>query len=197
MPKPEAANARSLALETVKRVEKDNAYLDRLIDNYQNKNSLKEVDRRLFAELAYGTVRHRRLLDFYIEQVLDRKIAQTDLATRNILRLGAYQLLFLDKIPARAAVNESVELSARHARPIINAVLRKLSERKSESEKPGPAARKNRAAGREIFPPGLDGGKIRQPLWRGRGRAAHGRKQPAARIVSAREHNPGEPGTGA
>jgi len=131
-----AKNARAFALDALKRVEKDQAYLDLLVEHVLEKNSLKEVDRRLFSELAYGTVRHRRLLDFYIEQALDRKISQTDTTTRNILRLGAYQLFFLDRIPARAAVNETVELSVRYARPIINAVLRKLSDRKTELKKP-------------------------------------------------------------
>jgi len=131
-----AKNARAFALDALKRVEKDQAYLDLLVEHVLQKNSLKEVDRRLFSELAYGTVRHRRLLDFYIEQALDRKISQTDLTTRNILRLGAYQLFFLDRIPARAAVNETVELSIKYARPLINAVLRKLSDKKAELKKP-------------------------------------------------------------
>jgi len=131
-----AKNARAFALDALKRVEKDQAYLDLLVENVLQKSSLKEADRRLFSELAYGTVRHRRLLDFYIEQALDRKISQTDLTTRNILRLGAYQLFFLDRIPARAAVNETVELSIKYARPLINAVLRKLSDKKTELKKP-------------------------------------------------------------
>lgn len=136
MPGKKPSGARSLALELIKRVEKDQAFLDRLIDSFQNKSNLKEVDRRLLSELAYGTIRHRRFLDFYLEQVLDRGINQTDLTTRSILRLGAYQLFFLDRVPARAAVNESVELSAKHARPIINAVLRKLSERRDSLKSP-------------------------------------------------------------
>jgi 16S rRNA (cytosine967-C5)-methyltransferase len=131
-----AKNARAFALEALKRVEKDQAYLDLLVEHVLETSSLKEVDRRLFSELAYGTVRHRRLLDFYIEQALDRKIAQTDLTTRNILRLGAYQLFFLDRIPARAAVNETVELSIKYARPLVNAVLRRLSDKKAELKKP-------------------------------------------------------------
>lgn len=128
--------ARGLALAAIKRVEKDKAYLDRLVDHYQNNSQLNEPDRRLLTELAYGAVRHQRLLDFYIEQILDRKIHQTDLTTRNLLRLGAYQLLFLNKIPARAAVNETVELSANYARPLVNAVLRKLAEKKAELKNP-------------------------------------------------------------
>jgi len=133
---PEKTGARGLALTAIKRVEKDKAYLARLIDHYQNKSNWKEADRRLFTELACGVIRHRRLLDFYIEQILDRKIRQTDLTTRNLLRLGAYQLFFLTKIPARAAVNETVELSAKYARPLVNAVLRKLSEKSSELKSP-------------------------------------------------------------
>ena len=100
--------ARSLALDALKRVEKDRAYLDRVVDSVLSHVKVSDADRRLFSELAYGTVRHQRLLDFYIEQALDRKINQTDLPTRTLLRLGAYQIFFLDKVPPHAAVNETV-----------------------------------------------------------------------------------------
>ncbi len=124
--------ARLLALRTIRRVEKDRAYLDRLIDFYQNQVRLKPEERRLFSELAYGVVRYQRLLDFYLEQVMDRRISQTDLTTRCLLRLGAYQILFLEKIPISAAVNETVKLSAQYVRPFINAVLRQLAEKKDQ-----------------------------------------------------------------
>ena len=132
MTRAKKKTARVLALRTIRRVEKDRAYLDRLIDFYQNQVRLKPVERRLFSELAYGVVRHQRRLDFYLEQVMDRKISQTDLTTRCLLRLGAYQILFLEKIPVSAAVNETVKLSARYARPFINAVLRSLAKKKDQ-----------------------------------------------------------------
>jgi 16S rRNA (cytosine967-C5)-methyltransferase len=128
--------ARSLALDALKRVEKDRAYLDRVVDTVLAHVKISDADRRLFSELAYGTIRHQRLLDFYIEQSLDRKINQTDLPTRTLLRLGAYQIFFLDKIPPHAAVNETVELSVQYARPIINAVLRKLLREKETLKTP-------------------------------------------------------------
>ena len=128
--------ARSLALDALKRVEKDRAFLDRVVDTVLSHVKISDADRRLFSELAYGTVRHQRLLDFYIEQALDRKINQTDLPTRTLLRLGAYQIFFLDKIPPHAAVNETVELSVQYARPIINAVLRKLLREKATLKTP-------------------------------------------------------------
>jgi len=138
-------SARELALQVIKRVEKDQAYLDRLVDYYLERTELDPRDRALFTELAYGSIRHQRLLDFDLEQFLDRKISQTDLTTRNLLRLGAYQILFLDRIPAHAAVNESVRLSVSYARPLLNAVLRRLSENKntlkSPDQIPDPATR--------------------------------------------------------
>ena len=94
MARAKKKTARLLALRTIRRVEKDQAYLDRLIDYYQDRVRLKPEERRLFSELAYGVVRNQRLIDYYLEQVMDRKIHQTDLTTRALLRLGAYQLLF-------------------------------------------------------------------------------------------------------
>ena len=136
MARAKKKTARLLALRTIRRVEKDQAYLDRLIDYYQDQVRLKPEERKLFSELAYGVVRNQRLIDYYLEQVMDRKIHQTDLTTRALLRLGAYQLLFLDKIPPPAAINETVKLSAQYARPYINAVLRKLLEKKNKLHSP-------------------------------------------------------------
>ncbi len=129
-------NARSLALLALERVEKDRAYLDRLVDQTLKNSALRPEERGLFTELSYGVVRHQRLLDFYLEQYLDRKIFKLDLATRSLLRLGAYQILCLDRIPGPAAVNESVKLSAPRAKGLINAVLRRISENKNTLKQP-------------------------------------------------------------
>jgi len=129
-------SARALALLALERVEKDHAYLDKLKDHLLASSGLNQKERNLFMELSYGVIRHRRMLDFYLEQFLDRKIQQTDLRTRNILRLGAYQILMLDRIPSPAAVNESVKLSAHYAKPLVNAVLRRLSANKNALNSP-------------------------------------------------------------
>ena len=82
-------------------------------------------------EIAYGTVRLRRLLDHAIELAARRRIDGLDAPVRAALRIGAYQLAFVDSAPAHAAVNETVELvreaSLERAVPFANAVMRRLS----------------------------------------------------------------------
>ena len=61
--------------------------------------------------MIYGTTRMRGTLDYYLKRISRRPIAKLDPEVRNILRLGAYQILFLDRIPNSAAVNEAVKLA--------------------------------------------------------------------------------------
>lgn len=91
---------------------------------------LKREDAALATELTLGALRWQRLLDFLIERQAGRPLDALDADVRRALRLGAYQLFFLDRVPPRAAVNESVELVRRarkgSAAGLVNAVLRRL-----------------------------------------------------------------------
>ncbi|MBI6546052.1 MAG: 16S rRNA (cytosine(967)-C(5))-methyltransferase RsmB [Cyanobacteria bacterium NC_groundwater_1444_Ag_S-0.65um_54_12] len=93
--------------------------------------SLSERDRRLVTELVNGTTRMRRTLDSVLDQVLTKPGRTLKPTVRNILRLGAYQLLFLQRIPARAAIFEAVAAARRcdhgGAAKLTNAVLRRIS----------------------------------------------------------------------
>ena len=93
---------------------------------------LDERDRALARQLAYGTVQRARTLDHAIETLGRRPVGRLDPPVRAALRLGAYQLVFLDGVPRYAAVNESVELVRRarleRAVPFTNAVLRRLAD---------------------------------------------------------------------
>jgi 16S rRNA (cytosine967-C5)-methyltransferase len=90
---------------------------------------LREVDRRLATELVMGVLRWRGELDFQIEQLSGKPLKRFDREVVTILRLGIYQICFLEKVPKAAAVNESVELAKlarkRSAAGLVNAVLRK------------------------------------------------------------------------
>ena len=92
-------------------------------------SELKEADRRLTTEIVMGTLRRRGQLDYWLEEHSGKKLGHFDPEVATILRLGLYQLLFLERIPKSAAVNESVELvkAARKgsAAGFVNAVLRK------------------------------------------------------------------------
>jgi len=91
---------------------------------------VKRQDAGLATELVFGVLRWQRLLDFMVERQSKRSAGSLDPEVRISLRLGAYQLLFLQKIPPSAAVNESVELVKRAGRgsaaSIVNAVLRRM-----------------------------------------------------------------------
>jgi 16S rRNA (cytosine967-C5)-methyltransferase len=126
--RPEVSLARQAAYEVVLRVFEDDAYADRVLASAAAK--LDRRDRALAQQIAYGTVQRVRALDHGIEQLGRRPVRKLDPPVRAALRLGAYQLAYLD-IPVHAAVNESVELvrAARLERavPFTNAVMRRLT----------------------------------------------------------------------
>src|SRR5690348_3461607 len=119
--------ARACAYEVLLRVEAG-AWADRALQGEARRRGLDARDRALATQLAFGTVQRRATLDHVIEQLADRPAARLDAGVRNALRLGLYQLLFLDRVPAHAAVAESVQL-AKQASPrgagLVNAVLRR------------------------------------------------------------------------
>ncbi len=120
--------SRKIAFDVLFRVEAEGAYASDLLHTALG-SRLKSVDAALATEITLGVLRWRRLLDFLIQLHLKKPLARLDLAVTLALRMGLYQLRFLTKIPARAAINESVELvkSARKtsAAALVNAVLRK------------------------------------------------------------------------
>jgi 16S rRNA (cytosine967-C5)-methyltransferase len=121
--------ARRVAYDVLLRVFEDGAYADRAFATAAA--ALDARDRALAQRLAYGTVQRVRTIDHALETIGKRKVARLDEPVRAALRLGAYQLGWVDSVPRHAAVNESVELvrSARLERavPFANAVLRRLS----------------------------------------------------------------------
>jgi 16S rRNA (cytosine967-C5)-methyltransferase len=121
--------ARRAAYEVVLRVFEDDSYADRVLATAAA--GLDARDRALAQQIAYGTVQRVRALDHGIETLGKRPVRKLDPAVRAALRLGAYQLAYLDRVAAHAAVNESVELvrAARLERavPFTNAVMRRLA----------------------------------------------------------------------
>ena len=115
--------ARRVALDVLERIEHDGAYANLVLGPMLEESSLSDQDRRFATELVYGSTRMRRACDAVIDRFVDRA---PDDATRSILRLGAYQLLFLEVAP-HAAVNDTVELAPRRTRGFVNAVLRKVA----------------------------------------------------------------------
>jgi 16S rRNA (cytosine967-C5)-methyltransferase len=122
--------ARKIAYEVLRRVEAEGAYASDVLHSELGAR-VKAEDAGLATELVMGVLRWRRLLDFLLERQLKKPVGRLDLPVALALRIGLYQLRFLERIPARAAVNESVELvkSARKtsAATLVNAVLRRAS----------------------------------------------------------------------
>ncbi len=131
--------ARKIAFEVLLRVESESAYASELLHSALAPD-VKPADAALATELTLGALRWRRLLDFLLDRQLKKPIARLDLPVALALRIGLYQLRFLEKIPARAAVNESVELVKRarktSAASLVNAVLRRAAaDTKAPAEK--------------------------------------------------------------
>jgi 16S rRNA (cytosine967-C5)-methyltransferase len=122
--------ARVAAFEILLRVDQQGAFASELLHSsaYQK---LSPADHRLATELVMGVLRWRSVLDEQIANYSSLKLAKLDLQVLTALRLAGYQLMFLDRVPPRAAVHESVELVKRarkhSAVPFANALLRKLA----------------------------------------------------------------------
>src|SRR5204862_7902908 len=101
----------------------DGAYANLLVPSMLEDAGLRERDRGFVTELVYGTTRMRRACDFLVDRFLVREL---DVETRNALRLGAYQLHFL-QTPAHAAVSATVDVAPKRSRGLVNAVLRKVA----------------------------------------------------------------------
>jgi 16S rRNA (cytosine967-C5)-methyltransferase len=120
--------AREIALRILRRVESGRAFAVDLLARPQV-SALREADRKLATELVMGALRWRGELDFEIQRLSRKPLKYFDPEILTILRLGVYQIRFLERIPKSAAVNEAVELTKsvgkRSAAGLVNAVLRK------------------------------------------------------------------------
>ena len=126
-------NSSDISLSILNKYDYDKAYVNKLLaDTFKNKN-IDNKDKGLINELVLGSIENRYLLDFIISQFSKIKIKKMSVSVRNILEMGTYQLLFLDKIPDSAVCNESVKLAKKYANRssgFINAVLRNISRNK-------------------------------------------------------------------
>lgn len=128
--------ARIAAFEILLRVDREDAFASELLHSSQYE-ALSDPDHRLTTELVMGVLRWHSVLDEEIANRSSLKLSKLDLEVLTALRLAAYQLMFLDRIPPRAAIHESVELvkraRKRSAVPFANALLRKLASCKPQA----------------------------------------------------------------
>lgn len=116
---------RSLALETLLGAEKMGRYINLATDSSIKSADMSDSDRALFTSLVYGVTERRITLDYIISAMASHGGSHIEPRVRGILRLGLYQLIYMNKIPAHAAVNETVALcKSKGERSFVNAILR-------------------------------------------------------------------------
>ncbi|EOT25911.1 16S rRNA (cytosine(967)-C(5))-methyltransferase RsmB [Enterococcus saccharolyticus] len=120
---------RFVALDALERVQKGGAYSNLLLRDAINKGQLNEKDSRLLTELVYGTISHQLLLSFYLQPFI-AKAKKVDDWVKLLLQLSLYQLLYLDKVPSHAVLNEAVEIAKVRGNvgigKFVNGVLRNV-----------------------------------------------------------------------
>lgn len=122
-------NVRELALDLLTTIEKNQSYSNLLLNNVIEKNELSASDVGLLTELTYGTLQRRMALDFYLKPFIKdhKKLANW---VHHLLRLTLYQMIYLDRIPDRAAIYEAVEIAKKRGHKgiasLVNGVLRSI-----------------------------------------------------------------------
>lgn len=129
------APAREAALEALRQVETANAWSDAALKRVIAARKLDGRDAALASQLCYGVMQNRMRLDYYIGCYCTQRPAHLEKLVITVLRLGAYQILYLTKVPVHAAVNDAVEQVRCHGRAkaagLVNAVLRKLAQHRN------------------------------------------------------------------
>ncbi|MGD6992435.1 16S rRNA (cytosine(967)-C(5))-methyltransferase RsmB [Sutcliffiella horikoshii] len=122
-------NVRELALEALLNVEKKQAYSNLLLNNYLDSGKLSKKDAGLFTEIVYGTIQRTITLDYYLASYIEKQKKLQDWV-KVLLKMTLYQMLYLDKVPARAAIYEAVEIAKKRGHKgvasVVNGVLRSI-----------------------------------------------------------------------
>lgn len=120
---------RFIAYKILNKIERDKAYSNIAVDTVLNQNDVSSAP--FVCALVYGVIERKITLDYYLSQFLTQPIKKLNPQVLTILRMGVYQLKYMDKVPVSAAVNESVKLSKKvkcaFASGLINSVLRKIA----------------------------------------------------------------------
>ncbi len=139
--------AREAALRALVACEQQGAWSDGFLKKILRTAGLDSRDAALTTRLCFGVLQNRLLLDYYLGKLSTVKLEKMEPAVRNALRLGAYQVLFLDRVPDHAAVSEAVDLARKGSKNprsagLVNGVLRSLVRQKDSLELPeDPAVR--------------------------------------------------------
>jgi len=129
-------SSREIALRILYDIEVKDSFANQSIQSFSKDLHLSSLDRRFISELVFGTTKMRRRLDFVLALFLERKLEELTPWIRNILRMGIYQIDFLERVPESAAVDESVKLAKKFGHKgtvaLVNAVLRSYLRERSQ-----------------------------------------------------------------
>ena len=127
---------RKIALDLLLNSNKTGKYIDRVLSDALGRSDMPSRDKNFLMELVKGVTRMQGLLDYYLVELSDGKVANLPLPIKYIIYIGMYQLIFMDSVPPYAALNESVELSKRlkdrKMTGLVNALLRNFQRRREE-----------------------------------------------------------------
>jgi 16S rRNA (cytosine967-C5)-methyltransferase len=123
-------NARSIALSVLEKVEKSGAYSNISLNQSIQKSNLNDKDKGLLTEIVYGTIQRKKTIDYYISLFVKKDLKKLDVWVLSLLRLSLYQMIYLDKIPDHAVINEAVLIAKKRGHKgisgFINGVLRSV-----------------------------------------------------------------------
>ncbi len=129
-------NERHMALKILEKIEAEGGFANKTLDDFFYVYPCDERERHFIERLVYGTIEKEKYLDFCLNQVSKTPVKKMKPVIRHILRLTAYQILFMDKVPSHAAINEAVKLTIKrklhNLKGFVNGVSRSL-ERQKES----------------------------------------------------------------
>jgi len=130
MKKTKVDPIREIILTILVKIDSKQGYINILLSKSLDKKKISTRDAAFITEITYGVVRNRNKLDWALSQFSTKPLSETAVLIRNILRIGVYQLLFLDKVPDYAVCNESVQLAKKYGNPgiakFVNGVLRNI-----------------------------------------------------------------------
>lgn len=123
-------NVREAALDVLLKIEKNQAYSNLLLNDTIKKLTVSAKDVPLLTEMVYGTIQQQKKLDFYLEAYSKKPLNKLEVWVHLLLRLTVYQLVFLDRIPDHAAINEAVEIAKNRGHKgisgMVNGILRSM-----------------------------------------------------------------------
>lgn len=141
MSTPHGTLTRAIAIDALTHVLTRNIHADTALDKlFLHHKNLRPLDRAFIFEIVYGSLRWLSKMDWIMSHMMDRPFASLDPRVANALRVGAYQIFYMDKVPDRAAVSETVEavktVGIPQASSFVNAILRRVARKAEYFPKP-------------------------------------------------------------